>query len=71
MSFCNGLSSYKYYGELVASVMDALEMIAIAPDKRMAVIENYIMPVIQSNFNICKEECVCSGTGCRYKGEGP
>lgn len=71
MSFCNGLSSYKYYGELVASVMDALEMIAIAPDKRMAVIENYIMPVIQSNFNICKEECVCSGTGCRYKGERP
>lgn len=66
MSFCNGLASYKYYGELAASVMDALEIVAVAKDKRFAVVENYILPVIRNNFNICKEDCVCSGAGCRY-----
>lgn len=65
MSFCNGLSSYKYYGELVASVIDAFEKIEILPNKRQAVIEKYILPVIKNNFNICKEECICLGTGCK------
>lgn len=66
MSFCNGLSSYKYYGELAASVMDALEILVVAKDKQFAVVENYILPVIKNNFNICKEDCVCSGAGCKF-----
>lgn len=66
MSFCNGLSNYKYYGELATSVMDALEMTVRGNDKRRQVVENYILPVIANNFDICKAECVCSGAGCKF-----
>lgn len=69
MSFCNGLASYKYYGELAASIMDALEILAVAKDKQFAVIENYILPVIKNNFNICMEDCVCTGIGCKFEPE--
>ncbi|MCM1306896.1 MAG: hypothetical protein NC037_05300 [Bacteroides sp.] len=65
-SFCNGLANYKYYGELAASVMDALEMSVIASDKQNTVVENYILPVIKNNFDICKGDCVCTGIGCKY-----
>lgn len=71
MSFCNGLSSYKYYGELVASIVDAFEKIEILPDKRHVVVEKYILPVIKNNFNICKEDCICMGTGCKHIGMRP
>ncbi|MDE6504307.1 MAG: hypothetical protein K2L42_00360 [Clostridia bacterium] len=66
MSFCNGLSSYKYYGELASSVMDALEMVVVAEDKQNSVVNNYILPVIKNNFNICKEDCKCTGVGCKF-----
>lgn len=66
MSFCNGLSSYKYYGELATSVMDALEIMVRVDDKRRYVVENYILPVISNNFDTCKEDCICSGAGCKY-----
>ncbi len=66
MSFCNGLSSYKYYGELAASVMDALEILVVSNDKQYSVVENYILPVIKNNFNICKDDCVCTGVGCKF-----
>ncbi len=66
MSFCNGLSSYKYYGELVASIMDAFEMKVSSADKQRTIIENFILPVVQNNYNICKEDCVCLGTGCPF-----
>jgi len=46
MSFCNGLASYKYYGELAASVMDALEI--LRRENRYQVVENYILPVIKA-----------------------
>lgn len=64
MSFCNGLASYKYYGELAASVMDALEI--VRRENRYQVVEKYILPVIKNNFNICKEDCVCTGSGCKF-----
>jgi len=67
MSFCNGLASYKYYGELAASVMDALEI--LRRENRYQVVENYILPVIKNNFNICKEDCVCPGRGCKFDAE--
>lgn len=66
MSFCNGFDSYKYYGELAASVMDAFEAVVAADDKQYAVVKNYILPVIENNFNTCQEECVCMGVGCKY-----
>lgn len=66
MSFCNGLSSYKYYGELAASVMDALEMLVSSGDKQFYVLEHYILPVVKNNFNICQDDCVCTGVGCKY-----
>lgn len=70
MSFCNGLSSYKYYGELASSVMDALEMVVVAEDKQHSVVNNYILPVIKNNFNICKEDCKCTGIGCKFDFKG-
>lgn len=66
MSFCNGLTSYKYYGELAAAVMDALEIVTVYDDKQFTVIDNYILPVIKNNFNFCKEDCVCTGVGCKF-----
>ncbi|MDE5943049.1 MAG: hypothetical protein K2H30_02445 [Clostridia bacterium] len=66
MSFCNGFDSYKYYGELAASVMDALEMQITNDDKQCTAVEKYILPVIVNNFNICQEECVCMGVGCKF-----
>ena len=66
MSFCNGLDSYKYYGELAASVMDALEMVVTSEDKQLDVVKHYILPVIENNFNTCQEECVCMGVGCKH-----
>lgn len=66
MSFCNGLSNYKYYGELATSVMDALEATVQGKDKRRQVVENYILPVVLNNFDICKAECVCPGSGCKF-----
>ncbi len=66
MSFCNGLTGYKYYGELAAAVMDALEILTVSGDKTYTVVDNYILPVIKNNFNICKEDCVCTGDGCEF-----
>lgn len=66
MSFCNGLISYKYYGELAAAVMDALEILTANADKQYTVIDKYILSVVKNNFNICKEDCVCTGVSCKY-----
>ena len=66
MSFCNGLTSYKYYGELAAAVMDALEIMTVHDNRQLTVLDSYILPVIKNNFNICKEDCVCTGVGCKF-----
>ena len=64
-TFCGGLSGYKYYTELAASIIDAIEIIANNRTGKSVV--TYLLPLIknQKNFSICKDECVCIRPSCR------
>jgi len=36
--------------------MDAFEIKVSSADKQRTIIENFILPVVQNNYNICKED---------------
>lgn len=66
-TFCGGLSGYKYYTELAASIIDALEKLTRSKDK----VVDYLHKLItkEKNYAICKDECKCTRPSCHLDSE--